>query len=328
MFKRADSILGRILSIFSTLMMLLVVAVATYLMWFYYQDRHQLQRFENEGKVVQIKVDEVEWGREDTWLDKLGNSVYIHFRYQGKPYTSRWVFDTNWVTRGDRIPMMYHAGFDAFRQPVYNAAAHSSHIQSRLIRWSGIPFYQKDNVTLGGLGILVTALVLLTCSLFFQLTGWELWQWIGRFVAFGLLIVGTIYFSYDSWQYFRYYQQIKQNGRETTVVVEALDRSRIGRGSRRRSRTFDGGFYHYRATVQDGGKKRVIPIEKDDYETLKPGDRLTVLYDTGTDDMMPKTYGPDYWQFVTPVFFLVVALGFVWVMMRPDRKQVLKRYKL
>ncbi|GAA4398219.1 hypothetical protein GCM10023187_08650 [Nibrella viscosa] len=328
MFKRADSILGRILSIFSTLAMLLIVAVATYLMWFYYKDRQQLQRFENEGRVVQVKVDEVEWGREESWLDKLGNSVYIHFRYQGKPYTSRWVFDTNWVAGGDRIPMMYHAGFDDFRQPVYDASAHSNYVRSRLIRWSGIPFYQKDNVALGGLGILVAAFILLTCSLFFQLTGWALWQWIGRFVALGLLIVGCVYFAYDSWQYYQYYQHIKQNGRETSVVVDEVDRTRLGRRGRRRSSAFRSSAYHYRAVVEDGGKKRVIPIEEADYETLKPGDKLAVLYDAGTDDMMPKTYGPDYWQFAIPVFFLVISIGFVYIMLRPDRKRLLTRYRV
>jgi hypothetical protein len=98
----------------------------------------------------------------------------------------------------------------------------------------------------------------------------------------------------------QYYGRLKANGRPVAVHVTGTDRAAY---YRRQSRY--GKSYRYTARVQFNGQERVIPLEEAGYEALRPGDRLTVLYDPSLEDMMPVDYPMDSREFI--------ALGFAWL---------------
>jgi hypothetical protein len=52
----------------------------------------------------------------------------------------------------------------------------------------------------------------------------------------------------------------------------------------------------------------VIPISKDDFETVKPNDTLTAYYDESVNDFMSVNYPPDYWLVIVPAFFWLITI--------------------
>jgi hypothetical protein len=150
-----------------------------------------------------------------------------------------------------------------------------------------------------------------------SITGWTFIQLIARFVLVLVLGIAALFFTYDTWAYYQYYQHVKANGQSMDVTVLDTDRHRVGRSTRKELFV----NYYYDATFRYRTDERVIPITEDEYETLKPKDKLRVLYDSSRDDFMSATYSGDYWQAVVPLIFWIFFLVTGWtIFLKPEKK--------
>jgi hypothetical protein len=118
-----------------------------------------------------------------------------------------------------------------------------------------------------------------------------------------LLLGGTAFLTYDSWQYVQYYGQLKAHSRPTEATVISTDRSSYySRGSRHWK------SYLYTAWVQFEGRQRIIPLEEETFGAIRPGDSLPVLYAPSLDDLMPVDYAMDHRQFYALVIAWLLTL--------------------
>ena len=302
MFQKLLTTLGRVYSFIMSLVVAAILAVTTWAFWGLYQDVRLQTEFVKEGQLVSVTVDQAEH-QQRTWRDILSNSAYLTFRHKGKDYTSRFVADTTYVGEGDRVQLLYHPAHDAFRQPRDEVNFDQSNRKSRLIQWTTIRSFTDEN------RLLLLCLLLSTASFFFisgvivTIIPIPFLQDIARLLFIVALVVGAAFFTYDTYQYFNYYQHLKTSGHEVAVRVLDTDRRSIGRGGSRRTH-----WYRYEATIRYQAQERVIPISEADFETLKPNDTLTAYYDESVNDFMSVKYGPDYWLVIVPAFFLLITI--------------------
>ncbi|MBD2754383.1 hypothetical protein [Spirosoma validum] len=304
MLKQLLSSLGRIYSFVMSLIITAILCVITWGFWEYYQDARLQKQFMLEGQRISVLVDKGEQ-KQRSWRDILGNSTYLTFQYRGKAYTTRFVMDSGYVGSGDRVHLLYHPTYDAFRQPRNEVRYDQSNRKSRLVEWSTVRSFTGENK-------LLFFCLLLTSVSFFLLTGvivtivpLGFLQDIARLVLTVELLLAAIFFTYDTYQYFQYYQHLKANGHEVAVQVLDTHRRAVGNSSGRNNHS---PLYTYEATIQYQQQERVIPISEDEYETLKPKDTLKAYYEASVNDFMSVDYPPDYLKIVIPVFFLFISI--------------------
>lgn len=268
MFQKLFTALGRVYSFIMSLVVAAILVVTTWAFWMLYQDARLQGEFVKEGQLLSVRVDRAEH-EQRTWRDMLSNSAYLTFRYKGKGYTSRFVVDTTYVSAGDRVQLLYHPAFDAFRQARNDVRFDQSTRKSRLIGWTTVRSFNDENR-------LLLLCLLLSAATFFIVSGVVVTiipipflQAIARLVFIVALAIGAAFFTYDTYQYYHYYQHLKTSGRAVAVRVLDTDRRSIGRGNSR-----SGHWYRYEATIRYQQQERMIPISEDDFETLKPNDTL------------------------------------------------------
>ncbi len=224
------------------------------------------------------------------------------FTYNNKPYTLRYQQDTSWLSSGDRIVLLYHPGTDVFRQPRTYSAFKDNNNQSKLMKFTIISFGMMEGNGWWLVCSSVPFFVLLLSGLLATLTGSTIVRTAGRIVFIALLLAGVAYLTYNTWQYYRYYNQLKSGAHEETVQVLSTWR----RNTSRRSNW----FYAYEATVQHGKQERVIPIGEEEYRILKPGAPLQVYYNSQLNDMMSINHSPDHANLLATLFAWVLLLYF------------------
>jgi hypothetical protein len=274
--------------------------------WGLYREAALDSRFRREGRPVSVTVEGTSY-EPRTWRDHLGNVVYLTFHYRQQPYTVRFVRDTLWVGEGDHLPLRYHAGLDAFRQPGQPIRFKESTGTSRLVKWTVLYSLSEEIKWLLACVLLAVAFFLFSTGSLATITGRHVLPGSGYALLVVALLGGTAFLTYDSWQYVQYYRHLKAHGRPAEVPVIRADRhSYFTRGSR--------GWqsYRYTATVPWKGQERVIPLSEAGYEALRPGDALPVLYDPVLDDLMPADYGMDYREFPLTVIAWGLTLYFLW----------------
>ena len=298
MLQQLFNTLGRVYSFITSLAVAVVLALATYGFWDYYQDVHLQNQFAREGQLVAVTVDQASQ-KQQSWRDALSHSTYLTFRYRGKEYTTRYVMDSSYVGSGNRVQLLYHPAYDAFRQSRNDVRFDRSTRKSRLVDWTTIRTFTDENKLLLLCIMLGTASFFLATGVLATIMPVGFLQTIARLVLTVELLIATIFLTYDTYQYFHYYQHLKANGHE--VAVRVLDTQRRLIGNNMKSTAWKS--YTYEATIHYQQQERVIPISEDDFETLKPTDTLRAYHDEAVNDFMSVDYPPDYWQVVLPAFF-------------------------
>lgn len=298
------SFLKRLGAVAGFIVMLIITAIIGLLAWQcreQYLNQQQYELISTEGQRVTVRTDDV--SREyRSWKDPFGNIAYLRFTYNNKPYTLRYQQDTSWLSSGDRIVLFYHPGTDVFRQPRTYSAFKDNSNQSKLVKFTIISFWNDGRKWLVACVLLSSIFVLLLSGLLATLTGSTIVRTAGRLVFIALLLAGVAYLTYNTWQYYRYYNQLKSGAHEETVQVLSTYR----RNTSRRSNW----FYTYEATVQHGKQERVIPIEEEEYRVLKPGAPLQVYYNSQLNDMMSINHSPDHTNLLATLFAWVLLLYF------------------
>jgi hypothetical protein len=315
MLRAFFTFLGRLYNLLVSLLLAALVGIVTWACWGLYLEEKVAGQFHREGQLIRVKIEDT--SRENrSWRDYLGNTSYLHFHYRQHPYTVRFVMDTLYVGSGDPVALLYHPGLDAFRQPGEQFRFQQSTNTSRLIRWSVVGTFSPENRWLVICLVLSGFFFFFVSGILVTLTGSHFLRTIGQWSVGLLLMGGALFFTYDSMAYYRYYQRIKTEGVRNQVKVIDTDRSSY---STRQSRHWK--WYRYSARVRFENQEKVIPIEEADYEVLRPGDPLPVLYVKSLDDMMPVNYSLDYRQFFVTAFLWLMSIVFLWkIVISPDPK--------
>ncbi|GAB4024249.1 hypothetical protein [Spirosoma gilvum] len=303
MWQQFFKTVGSIYNFLIAVLLSVVLGVVTWGCWQLYQEARLQSEFVREGKSISVKVDEAQHDQR-SWQDILGNSAYLAFRYQGKSYTTRYSMADNYVGTGDQVVLLYHPSYDTFRQPERVAPAHQSIKQSALVNWSSLRSVSKENQLLLFCIILATAFLFMASGVILSILPLDSLRYIIQSVLVIELLIAAVFFTYDIWTYFQYYQALKAKGHPETAVVVSTNRHAFPRSN---SSDWDD-WYDYDATVNFQHQKRVIPISEDDYDSLKPNDSIRVIYDPSVDDVMSADYAADYKQILVPVAFWVIAL--------------------
>ncbi len=303
MVQKLVTALGRLYHFLISLIVAVILTVTTWGAWSFYQDAILQDEFMKDGQLVPLLVNQSEQ-KQRSWRDILSHSTYLTVHYRGKDYTTRFVMDSGYVGQGDRVKLLYHPKYDALRQPGTGIHFKESTRKSRLIEWTALRDFTNENQLLFFCILLSTATFFLISGLIATIVPVAFLQNIARFVFVLALLIGAIFFTYDTWAYYTYYQYLKTNGHEVTVKV--LDTQRTHRPSSGRHHTVD--WYDYEATIRYQQQERVIPISHDDFDALKPTDSLKALYDETVDDCMSVDFGLDYSQAILPVFLWVLTV--------------------
>lgn len=301
-----NGILSSVRSFLRLIMMLIFAAVMGVLAlgsWQLYKNEKELQQFITEGHPVKVQVTATD-RQNQAWYDQFSNNVYITFNYNNRLYTIRYVQDSGWVNAGDRVTLLYHPAADAFRQLNRQIHFNKPTINSRLISFSFIGRWNEGQKWLLLTLILATVFALVSIGIISSFVQTPLLQGLGRLIITGLVVCGALYFTYNAWKYNQYYNKVKNNSQQETVTV-------LGTNSHARSKR-NSWFYDYSATVQFGNEHKTIPIEEEDYERLKPNDKLQVLYNKEEDDMMPVNYEADNTNIFVALFIWGFAAFFIW----------------
>ena len=182
------------------------------------------------------------------------------------------------------MKLLYNPQTDAFGQPQRMVISSPNRVVSRLIDWTIIKGFKRENQLLGGL-------ILAAMALFFQRVA-------GTVFMIGLG-ASAVFLTYDTIQYYRYFDSLRTNGQPMDVVVLDTDRHIHGRGHKG-----SGHWYTYDATFRYNGQERVIAIDEADYDRLKSGDtRLRVLHNAAQNDFTAVDYSAGFSQLLLPVFF-------------------------
>jgi len=311
MFDKLFSTLGWFLRLLLGIALTTLLGLMTWTSWDYYQENRVQSRFDQEGKLLPLRIQAIARDRR-SWRDQISNVVYLTTSYNGRPYTTRYVIDSVYVSEGDRVSLLYHPAYDQFRQPGRDTPVRKTVVKSRLIDWSAVSLFN------GGNKLLFLCLAL-TMAFFFVASGTlqtmlpiPFLQRITGLVLFVVLLAATLFFTYDSYAYFQYYDRIKTNGHVVTVLV--LDTDRYSAFSQTRRRSYST-WYFYKATIQYRRQQYQIPISEDDYGRFNAGSSLVTIYDESANDLMAADFPPDYWHLITPVFFglltfFVIRSGF------------------
>ena len=287
-------------------MMLIFAMIIGFLAWGSWQlhENEKLsQQFIVEGQPVVVQVTAAD-RQSHTWYDQLSNPVYITFKYHNHSYTTRYLPDSGWVNEGDRLALLYHSQLDAFRQPGKRIHSTSKNDRSLLIQFSITNMWSDERkwfmLSLG----LSTVFAFILWGILNSIVQIPFLRHLGLFIITGLVLCGALYFTYNTWQYYGYYQKIKDNSRKLSTRVLSTDYHARSKRSK--------WWYTYDARVQYGNEQKMIPIEKEDYNKLRPNDQLQVLYNRELNDMMPENYTPDHSNLLVALFMWCLAIFFTW----------------
>lgn len=300
MLQKLVTTAGAIYRFVMSLVITVLLGAATWFCWEFYEEVRLQSQFAEEGKLVPVRVDAVDH-RQRSWRDALGNAAYLTVTYGGKPYVTRFVIDTTYVSAGDQVRLLYHPAYDAFRQPDRGPAGRPSTTKSRLIQWSTLETAGPETKWLLLCVLLTTAFFFCGSGVLVSLIPVPFLQDIARLVFTIELFAVTIFLTYDTYTYFQYYQQLKSQGRPVTVTVLDTDRRLFGRDP-------DDGWYDYEANVRFDGREYRIPISRAGYDTRKAGDSLDALYDPSVPDLMAADFPPDYMHLILPFFFGLLTI--------------------
>ena len=291
---------------FLRLVMMLILAMIIGLLawgsWQFHENEKISQQFIVEGQPVVVQVTATD-RQSRAWYDWLSNPVYITFKYHKHSYITRYQPDSGWVQKGDRLALLYHPQLDAFRQPGKRIHFTSKNDRSRLLRFSITNMWSDERkwfMLSLAFSIVFFFIVLRMMNSLVQV---PLLQHLGRFIIFGLVLFGALYFTYNSWQYYNYYQKIKANSSKLTTRVLSTDYHVHSKRSN---------WCRYDARVQYGNEQKMIPVEKEDYNKLRPNDQLPVLYNRELNDMMPENYTPDHSNLLVALFMWALTIFFAW----------------
>ena len=117
----------------------------------------------------------------------------------------------------------------------------------------------------------------------------------------------TLFFTNTTVGYYRNFYQIQQTGRPMAVLVQRTERTVVGKGTQKsRAKT-----YRYQAVFQFQNQERRMPVSKKQYEHLKAGDPVLVLYGEKQNGFIPANDPADHRQLITPLIFWAIFAGFV-----------------
>ena len=286
MLKELFTSLGRVFNFLISLVVAVILGFTTWAFWGVYQEALVQREFVKEGQLISVTVNQADH-KQRSWRDIMGNSVYLTVEYKGKEYTTRYVRDTTYVSAGDRVQLLYHPRYDAFRQPGDEIHFDQSKRKSRLIDWTAIQFFSNENRLLFFCLFLSIATFFLISGVIATVLPVPFLQSLARFVFVATLFAAAVFFTYDAWREYQYYQHLKTNGQEISVRVLDTDRKSRFRQSGRHDFYK---LYDYDATIRYQQQERVIPISEDDFETLKPNGSLKAFYDKSVDDFMSVDY--------------------------------------
>ncbi|GAB3786689.1 hypothetical protein GCM10028818_50340 [Spirosoma horti] len=312
MVQQVISTVGRVYSFLVSLVVALILVVCTWLVWGQYRDARIQQAFDTEGQLISLRVSQADHNQR-SWQDMLSRSAYLTLSYRGKAYMTRYVMDSSYVSAGDRVSLLYHPDYDALRQPGPGSSLQfdQSTRQSRLIDWSTVRAFSKLNRLLGLCILLTIASFFLTCGVIQSILPIPYLSELARVVFVGALGLAAVFFTYDGWQYVRYYQHLKTAGQPIRVQVLDTDRIAQRRQSSRRHLISSTPWYDYQATIRYQQQERVIPISERDFETIKPPATLMAYYDPSVNDFMSIDYGPDYQNGLGALVFWILTFIFI-----------------
>ncbi|MBD2701053.1 hypothetical protein IC229_10440 [Spirosoma sp. BT702] len=294
--------IGRIYSFVASLVVTGLLGVATWGCWQFYEEFRLDNQFAKEGQRQVVRISEVDT-KQKSWRDILGNVDYLTFTFRGKSYTTRYVLNNHFVSKGDTVHLIYHEQYDAFRQPVRAAQVAQTAQKSRLVRWSIIREFGNETNLLLLCIVLGTAFFFMASGLIATVLPVPALKTTARIVLATELVIFAAFLTYDTWRYFNYYDQLKEQGQSVSVqVLDTRSRS-IGRSSS----SFD--WYEYEATVRFQEKVWIIVISEHDYSILKPNDTLQALYESSINDLMAADAPRDYLRVLAPLLFGVIAFA-------------------
>ncbi|UOQ73555.1 hypothetical protein [Hymenobacter cellulosilyticus] len=170
MLQNLFRLLGRLYSLLWTCIFVALLSVAAVLTWHFYQQEHLESQLRAAGQPVTVQVEQVEREPRALW-DGLGNFAYLSFRYQGRPYETRFVNDTLWLSEGDRVTLLYHPELDVFGQAPPQQVSSPDRVVSRLIRWTPVADFTQESKALVLFVLVVMALFFVGSGLLASLTG-------------------------------------------------------------------------------------------------------------------------------------------------------------
>ncbi len=271
--------------------------------WQLHENEKLSQQYIVEGQPVVVKITAAD-RQNRTWYDWLSNPVYITFKYHNHSYTTRYQPDSGSVNEGERLALLYHSQLNAFRQPGKRIHFARQNDRSRLIQFSVTNMWSDERKWFMLSLAFSTIFFFILLGIMNSMVQVPFLQHLGIFIITGLVLCGALYFTYNSWQYYNYYQKIRDNSSKLTTTVLSTDyHARSKRGNWRHT---------YDARVQYGNEQKMIPIEKEDYNKLRPNDQLPVLYNRELNDMMPENYTPDHSNLVVAVFMWCLTVFFTW----------------
>ncbi len=289
------------------LLVIVFLGVCAFVMWHFYEDERFHTLFRNEGKPITVRVTNTDRNPRAIW-DKFRSPAYVRFTYQNQSYETRYVNDTLWVSAGDQITLLYHPQLNAFRQPEWKLTSSPTRVVSRLVKWSVVGEFRRENQLLGGLILVMLALFFCVSAVIVTLTGFTLIQTIARFILVIAFGAAAFFTTYDTIRCFRYADELRTNGRSMDVVALDADRTSQSRGTTRHHRRNT--LYRYDATFRFKGQERVIAIEEADYNRIESGNtRLAVQYNPALDDFIAANYSPAYSRWFVPVVFLILLIS-------------------
>lgn len=281
MFQQFLRFLGSLYELIGGLLLTALLTVAAVVTWHFYQEEVFQNQLREQGAPVTVQIDHADHTPRAVW-DALGNAAYIDFNYRNRLYETRYVYDTLWVSEGDRITLFYHQQLDRFGQLQRVPVADTTRVVSRLINWSIVTEFSRELKTLGLFLLLMAALLFVGSGLLVRLTGLTIIQTIARALLVVGLAAAASFFTYDAFKYYQYANQLKQNGQQMEVTVTDTERLSHGRKYH---------WYTYEATFPFKNQQRVVAIDAADHGRLNAGaTQLTVLYEPKLNDFIAADY--------------------------------------
>ena len=311
MLKPFAQRLGTAVGFIGQLVMTILVGWLAWFCYGQYTEEHRYGQISTEGQRLTVRIDQVDRNSQ-RWMDQLTNAVYITFTHGHKPYQLRYKQDSGWLSSGDRIELFYHAGLDEFRQPRAHAFFRNNPNHSRLIGFTIVNQWNDERKWLMATLLLGCICVMLACAVLATLTGMRALRSLGSFVFIGMLLTGVAYFTYNTYRYYQYHNELQKGGHEETVQVLTTSRRAVSKRS--------SWFYTYEATVVQEKQERLIPIDEAEYHKLKPGDPLQVFYNPKLNDMMSVNHTPDNTNLIATLFAWVLLIFFSWQQWNKWRK--------
>ncbi|MBO9199383.1 MULTISPECIES: hypothetical protein [Niastella] len=287
-----------------SVILVVLLGYLTWGSWRLYDNEKELQQFIKEGHPVKVEVTATD-RQNRVWYDQFSNNVYITFNYNGQTYNARYIQDSGWVNEGDKLTLLYHPQYNAFRQASKQLHFNERTNRSRLLDFSFVSMWNDERKWLLLTLLLATACTLLAMGLISSFVHIPLLAHAGRLIVTAGIIGVALYFTYNGWQYNQYFNKIKNEGAPKTVTV-------ISTEYQRNSKRGDSWWMTYEAWVQCDNEKRMIPLEEADYDKLKANDQLPVIYNSELNDMMPVNYTGDNLNIWVALFFWAFVVFFLW----------------